>query len=45
VAFSVAREGEALGQVQNAWVRIRKNLRESAGARLFEQWLKPVELG
>ena len=45
MAFSVAREGEAPGQVQNAWVRIRKNLRESAGARLFEQWLKPIELG
>ncbi len=45
VAFSVAREGEAPGEVHNAWARIRKNLRESAGARLFEQWLKPIELG
>ncbi|MBS0477968.1 MAG: chromosomal replication initiator protein DnaA [Proteobacteria bacterium] len=33
------------GAVLNAWARIRKNLRESAGARLFEQWLKPIELG
>ncbi len=33
------------GEVLNAWARIRKNLRESAGARLFEQWLKPIELG
>jgi chromosomal replication initiator protein len=33
------------GEVNNAWARIRKNLRESAGARLFEQWLKPIELG
>lgn len=32
------------GEVLNAWARIRKNLRESAGARLFEQWLKPIEL-
>jgi chromosomal replication initiator protein len=29
----------------NAWARIRKNLKESAGTRLFEQWLKPIELG
>lgn len=33
------------GEILNAWARIRKNLRESAGARLFEQWLKPIELG
>ena len=45
MAFSIARESEAPGQIGNAWVRIRKNLRESAGARLFEQWLKPIELG
>jgi chromosomal replication initiator protein len=45
VAFSVARDGEVPGEVNNAWARIRKNLRESAGARLFEQWLKPIELG
>lgn len=32
------------GNAHNAWLRIRKNLRESAGARLFEQWLKPIEL-
>jgi len=33
-------ESEAL----RAWARVRSNLRESAGARLFEQWLKPMEL-
>jgi len=44
VAVSVAREGVVPGEVLNAWARIRKNLRESAGARLFEQWLKPIEL-
>ncbi|WP_312491064.1 DnaA N-terminal domain-containing protein, partial [Sphingomonas sp.] len=27
-----------------AWARVRANLRESAGARLFDQWLKPMEL-
>ncbi|MCP3735282.1 chromosomal replication initiator protein DnaA [Sphingomonas sp. RP10(2022)] len=31
-------------EAQRAWSRVRSNLRESAGARLFEQWLKPMEL-
>jgi chromosomal replication initiator protein len=31
-------------EAQRAWARVRCNLRESAGARLFEQWLKPMEL-
>ncbi|WP_198665927.1 MULTISPECIES: chromosomal replication initiator protein DnaA [unclassified Sphingomonas] len=31
-------------EAQRAWARVRTNLRESAGARLFEQWLKPMEL-
>ena len=44
VAVSVAKDGVVPGEVLNAWARIRKNLRESAGARLFEQWLKPIEL-
>jgi chromosomal replication initiator protein len=30
--------------IKRAWTRVRTNLRESAGARLFEQWLKPMEL-
>ena len=30
--------------LERAWSRIRASLRESAGARLFDQWLKPVEL-
>ncbi len=30
--------------VTRAWARVRANLRESAGARLFDQWLKPMEL-
>jgi len=45
VAISVAIDGGVPGETLNAWARIRKNLRESAGARLFEQWLKPIELG
>ncbi|MFW2852010.1 chromosomal replication initiator protein DnaA [Sphingomonas sp. TX0543] len=35
---------EQLSDVARAWARVRSNLRESAGARLFEQWLKPIEL-
>ena len=31
-------------EAQRAWLRIRANLRASAGARLFDQWLKPIEL-
>lgn len=27
-----------------AWARVRASLRESAGQRLFEQWLKPMDL-
>jgi chromosomal replication initiator protein len=35
---------EDTGDVSRAWARIRVNLRASAGARLFDQWLKPIEL-
>ncbi|WP_267393452.1 MULTISPECIES: chromosomal replication initiator protein DnaA [unclassified Sphingomonas] len=31
-------------EAHRAWARVRANLRESAGARLFDQWLKPMEL-
>lgn len=31
--------------VEKAWLRIRGHLRESAGTRLFDQWLKPLALG
>ncbi|MBD8700959.1 chromosomal replication initiator protein DnaA [Sphingomonas sp. CFBP 13714] len=31
-------------EAEKAWDRVRSSLRESAGARLFEQWLKPIEL-
>ena len=37
---SVATTSEA----DRAWARVRQNLRESAGARLFDQWLKPIVL-
>ena len=45
MAVTVVRDEIVPGEMLNAWARIRKNLRESAGARLFEQWLKPIELG
>ncbi|MEG3165080.1 chromosomal replication initiator protein DnaA [Sphingomonas sp. PB2P19] len=31
-------------EAEQAWSRVRTSLRESAGARLFDQWLKPIEL-
>jgi chromosomal replication initiator protein len=31
-------------EAQRAWQCVRANLRASAGARLFDQWLKPIEL-
>ena len=36
-------ENEA-GEVARAWARVRANLRLSAGARLFDQWLAPIAL-
>lgn len=32
------------GAVAKAWATVRAHLRESAGTRLFDQWLKPMEL-
>ncbi len=39
-----AVEVTGAGERERAWVRIRGHLRESAGARLFDQWLKPLAL-
>ncbi len=39
-----AEPREAISERQRAWVRVRAHLRESAGARLFDQWLKPLAL-
>ncbi|VVT21211.1 Chromosomal replication initiator protein DnaA [Sphingomonas sp. EC-HK361] len=44
VAVSQVRLSADATPVAKAWTRIRTNLRESAGARLFEQWLKPIAL-
>jgi chromosomal replication initiator protein len=30
--------------IAKAWTHVRGNLRRSAGQRLFDQWLKPIEL-
>ncbi len=43
VAFSRTDSAE-LSDVAKAWTRVRTNLRESAGVRLFDQWLKPIKL-
>jgi len=37
---AINRQSEAV----RAWATVRGHLRESAGARLFDQWLKPIEL-
>jgi len=39
-----ADKAERTGDRQRAWVRVRAHLRDSAGARLFDQWLKPLAL-
>ena len=40
----LARAGDRNSDTARAWATVRQHLRESAGARLFEQWLKPMEL-
>jgi chromosomal replication initiator protein len=37
-------QGETGSEQAQAWAQIRASLRESAGVRLFDQWLKPIEL-
>lgn len=37
-------EGAVRSDVARAWSTVRGHLRESAGVRLFDQWLKPIEL-
>lgn len=41
---SQARVSDETSPAAKAWARVRTNLRESAGARLYEQWLKPIVL-
>ena len=37
-------QGATASEQAKAWARVRASLRDSAGARLFDQWLKPIEL-
>ena len=41
---SRAQNASKLSDIARAWGRIRAGLRESAGGRLFDQWLKPLTL-
>ena len=44
VCVSVAGVSMARDDARRAWARVQASLRESAGARLYDQWLKPIEL-
>ena len=44
MAGSLAEETMIGGAVAKAWTTVRAHLRESAGVRLFDQWLKPMDL-
>ncbi|SFP50869.1 chromosomal replication initiator protein DnaA [Sphingomonas rubra] len=37
-------QGGVASEQARAWDRVRASLRDQAGARLFDQWLKPIEL-
>ncbi|MCM8729954.1 chromosomal replication initiator protein DnaA [Hephaestia sp. GCM10023244] len=40
----IQQAGERRDEIVRAWQTVRNHLRESAGARLFDQWLKPMTL-
>ena len=40
----VAVVDDGMSELARAWGRVRANLRRSAGARVFDQWLAPVAL-
>ncbi|GAA0313843.1 chromosomal replication initiator protein DnaA [Sphingomonas oligophenolica] len=44
LAITVTEGAARHDEVAKAWGIVRSHLRESAGARLFDQWLKPIEL-
>src|SRR3546814_15180288 len=44
-ALSGAREADAASVLPLAWERIRTGLRRDLGAKLFDQWLRAVQLG
>ena len=37
-------QDDGLSELARAWARVRANLRRSAGARVFDQWLAPIAL-
>ncbi|CAN5370261.1 chromosomal replication initiator protein DnaA [soil metagenome] len=39
-----ADDRDGRGEIVKAWAVVRAHLRESAGARLFDKWLKPIQL-
>ena len=39
-----ADDRDGHGEIAKAWTVVRAHLRESAGVRLFDKWLKPIEL-
>ena len=45
VAWQEGQTMEADDALQSAWAGIRAGLRRDVGARMFDQWLKPVRLG
>ena len=44
MAIAGALKATSSTELDKAWARIRGHLRESAGVRLFDQWLKPLAL-
>ena len=44
LAGTVTGDAIQRNDVTRAWSTVRGHLRESAGVRLFDQWLKPIEL-
>ena len=42
--MEVSQGTGAANEAASAWARVRASLRESAGARVFDQWLKPIAL-
>lgn len=44
VAIADETDGDVAAALSAAWEQVRANLRRSAGARLFDQWLEPIAL-
>ncbi len=45
VGWQDGQIGQADAGLESAWTSIRAGLRRDVGARMFDQWLKPVRLG